>query len=132
MKENKRESTTPTPIIFTQRQHWLDLDLIILMEESGRGSLQIELYHEPLEDGSEAYLRALWVNTSSRERGLATALMQRAEILAIANGCQSLDVAYLNSENALWTRNWFKRIGFKEFASKRTKEGTIHYLRKDL
>lgn len=116
----------------TQTQHWPGFDRVIISDTEMRASVQIEFYNEPCEDGTTAYLYALWVNKDWRDSGYATRLMEEAERIAKERGHKEIVLDYSTWEAPQWVKSWYERRGYEEWRFKSSERGTIYYLKKKL
>ena len=92
-----------------QHQIWLNLERYIIWVFSG--SAQLEIYNEP-RDGVQAYLYALWVDKTKRQKGLASQLLKKAEEVAASRGVKEIYLYWHPAEAPLWTRKWYERNGY--------------------
>ncbi len=100
--------------LITIEQTWHDFDRIIFIDNSHRGSVSLELYREPQEDGCTAFIYGLFVNDGERKRGLATSLLKSAEDEARKRGHKSVVLTWALKDSPQWVLEWYLRNGYKE------------------
>lgn len=94
-------------MVHIQKQTWETMTLYLLTTESG--SVQLEIYDKPYDDGVQAYICKLWVDEKHRRKGIATALLNTAEELARR---ENMDAVYLDWNGRVtprWTLDWYFR-----------------------
>lgn len=60
-----------------------------------------------------AFLWNLSVKRDARYKGVATALMTKAEKVARDAGCEYIYLEWSVTESLPWVRDWFQRLGYK-------------------
>lgn len=112
-----RKSNNPTRInpadISVYRQDWHDFTRFIFC--NGGGSVQIELFKEPIERvNCKALLYALWVDEPVRRQGCASALMDIAEKTAKEMGYSEIALEWSLFDSPYQIFNWYERRGYNE------------------
>lgn len=102
-------------VIHTQRQEWGDYDRYLFATDSAYGSIQLDVSDIPdANTNADAYVYALWVNKEQRKKGIATALLKRAEEKAKQCGCKRIALYWDRRESERYVLNWYKRQGYRE------------------
>ena len=68
------------------------------------------------ENPLDALLYALWVDEPHRRQGAARLLIEAAEREAASHACRSLALEWDRREAAVWTLEWYERLGYEEKA----------------
>ncbi len=102
-----------------QKQHWFDIDRIIVTDEANNASVQLDIFHKDDEKRHEVFkadclLWALWVSNPFRGQGVAKRLMEVAERYAITFGCESVALEYDRRDSEPWVFRWYERLGYEE------------------
>jgi ribosomal protein S18 acetylase RimI-like enzyme len=98
-------------MIIHQVQRWAYRTKHIFMEE--HASVQLELYNKYTEDGTRAYIYALWTDDGFRRRGRAKKLLQLAEEEARTHGYMKVRLDFSSADSADFVLNWYLRNGYK-------------------
>lgn len=111
-----------------QEQTWHDFTRYLIYTDGA--SVQLELYPDASYDTTTAYIYALWVDEPLRRKGLATALMDKAEEIA-REECHKAVVLYWDKEaTPKHVFDWYTRRGYtfkyRDYANNRV------YLQKSL
>lgn len=106
--------------MIAQVQHWNNKDIILLMYKDGSASAQMHLYPEVQNFGGTAWIWDLWVEESSRRKGVARELLNRLERLAKSNGHRSVFLEWEKVNTERWVLDWYLRRGYevKEFGDR--------------
>ncbi len=112
--------------IKVQEQIWSDFTRHLIYTVGG--SVQLEFYDPPADDGTTAYIGNLWVDESHRRKGIATALMDKAEEIARERQHEHVTLfwAILSTPRAIL--EWYERRGYGIYA----RNNNRIYLRKVL
>ncbi len=102
-----------------QKQHWFDIDRVLITDESNNASVQLDIFHKDDEKRHEAYragclLWALWVSPPFQGQGAGKRLIETAEKYAVTFGCKSIALEYDRRDSEEWVRKWYERLGYKE------------------
>lgn len=98
-----------------QYQTWYTLTRVLVFTDDA--SVQLELFKEPQgEFHISAYIFALWVDPSARNRGIATALLDRVEQIAKERGCKSIFLEWDKRDTSTDILEWYERRGYNERA----------------
>ena len=105
-------------MIQTQTQTWADSRRILMWDESGHGSVQLCIPNADVEDNrfrgkADALIYALWVAETFRGHGVATSLLEAAEIEARWLDCRSVCLEWDGREAEEWTLRWYERLGYE-------------------
>ena len=85
--------------IHVQKQTWRRLTRYLLTAEGG--SVLLEIFNEAPCAGMWAYIWALWVEPEHRRKGIAKALLDKAEEIARGAGVDSVWLEW-EKEDAVW------------------------------
>lgn len=102
-----------------QLQHWLSCDRVLITDETRRASVQVDIFKRDdfrRNYRADALLYALWVDEPHRRQGAARLLVEAAEREAASHGCRSLALEWDRREAAVWTLEWYERLGYEEKA----------------
>ena len=119
------------PNISVQKQLWHVCTRYILATPGLSASVQLITNEDfswlPI-PGTDAYICNLWVIPLLRRKGLANALLARAEEVARRNGCKRVSLFWDSRDTPEYVLDWYYRRGYKE----RGFEPFRIYLYKDL
>lgn len=101
-------------MIHIQKQTWETMTLYLLTTEGG--SVQLEIYNEPCDDGVQAYICKLWVEDEHRCKGIATALLNTAEELARREDMNAVYLDWNGRYSPQWTLDWYFRRKYHDVA----------------
>lgn len=102
-----------------QLQHWLSCDRLLITDETRRASVQVDIFKRDdfrRNYRADALLYSLWVDEPHRRQGAARLLIEAAEREAASHGCRSLALEWDRREAAVWTLEWYERLGYEEKA----------------
>ncbi len=101
------------PIEFTVHfQKWKRSVSFKIMESNGYSHVEGHIYnHIP----KVYYHRFLSVTPEEQGKGFGSATLKKAESIAIDNNCHTI---VLVAEKGKWVIDWYKRIGYVEYADK--------------
>lgn len=102
-----------------QLQHWLSYDRVLITDETHHASVQVDIFKRDdfrRNYRADALLYALWVDEPHRRQGAARLLIEAAEREAASHGCRSLALEWDRREAAVWTLEWYERLGYEEKA----------------
>ena len=102
-----------------QLHHWLSCDRLLITDETRRASVQVDIFKRDdfrRNYRADALLYALWVDEPHRRQGAARLLIEAAEREAASHGCRSLALEWDRREAAVWTLEWYERLGYEEKA----------------
>lgn len=119
-----------------QKQHWSDIDRIIITDETNDASVQLDIFHKDDEKRHEVFkadclLWALWVGKPFRRNGAAKRLMEVAESYARTFGCESVALEYDRRDSKHWVFRWYERLGYEEKAFGRYNSLLVKQLTKE-
>ena len=120
-----------TDNIFVQKQSWHASTLHIIATPHLTASVFLytdEDYSWLLIPGTDAYIGNLWVNPSHRRKGLANALLAKAEEVARQNGCKRVALFWDSRDTPEYVLDWYYRCGYKKHKNRQIRI----YLYKDL
>lgn len=90
----------PATATMEQQQTWSEKTRWLIIDSKNRGSVQLELYPEKVEEfGGTAFIYALWVSPQYRRNGVAAMLLARAEQIAAEQGHESVCLEWYESSN---------------------------------
>lgn len=101
-------------MIHIQKQTWETMTLYLLTTEGG--SVQLEIYDKPCDDGVQAYICKLWVEEEHRRKGIATALLNTAEELARRENMAAVYLDWNGRVTPRWTLDWYCRREYDDVA----------------
>lgn len=87
-------------MITIQKQTWAHRTVYLLTTDGG--SVQLDTYTEPLDDGIYAYIHHLWVEEQHRRKGIGKALLNTAEELARSEGKDAVHLDYVGEDTPMW------------------------------
>ena len=96
-------------------QHWRGYDNVILMEIFGGGVINVELCNSGKE--KIAFIHGLYVCEECRNKGLASELLNGAELIARGNGYNEVYLDWKESECHRWVLEWYLRKGYEKSIS---------------
>lgn len=101
-----------------QKQHWFDIDRIIITDEASNAIVQLDIFHK--DDGkrreiymADCLLWSLWVSPPYQGRGAGKHLLQLAEEYARMEDCKSVALEYDRRDSEPWVREWYERLGYE-------------------
>lgn len=95
-----------------QEQTWSDFKRFLILADEG--SVMLEFYDPPTSDGTTAYIGSLWVNEEHRRKGIATALMDKAEELARSNKHKQVTLFWART-TPTEILEWYRRRGYAPY-----------------
>lgn len=96
-------------------QEWTNTHRWVISTDDA--SVQLEIYPKPRgEYKIKAYIWALWVDASSRKKGIATALLQKAEEIATAQGEPFVWLEWDGTDSDHFVLDWYQRHGYNDVA----------------
>lgn len=87
------------------------------------GIVVLDEYHKdycnwrPEIEARDAFLWNLSVKRDARHKGVAKALMAKAEQVARDAGCENIWLEWSETETQPWVRDWFQRLGYEARSS---------------
>lgn len=93
-----------------QEQTWSDFKRHLIYTEGG--SVQLEFYDPPCNDGTTAYIGNLWVDENHRRKGIATALMDKAEEIARTHNHEHVTLFWAEKSTPKAIFEWYKSRGY--------------------
>lgn len=100
-----------------QQQVWSSKTRWLITDTQNRGSVQLELYPEKVEEfGGTAFIYALWVDPQHRRNGVAAMLLNRAEQIAAEQGHSSVCLEWYESDTSHEILDWYMRSGYNDKA----------------
>lgn len=104
-----------------QKQHWHELDRIIITDEARNAIVQLDIFHKGDKGRREIYkadclLGSLWVNPPCQGQGTGNRLMALAENMAREEGCKSVALGWDWRDSGEWVCDWYKRLGYEVIA----------------
>lgn len=100
-------------------QHWHTASRWIISVEGA--SVQLDIFPEPIHDGIKALIWALWVDPGYRRKGLAKALLQKAEEIAKALNEPFVWLEWDSHDTGRDILQWYLRSGYNDIAFSNTK-----------
>ena len=94
-------------MIHIQKQTWEHMTLYLLTTDGG--SVQLEIYDKPCDDGVQAYICKLWVEEEHRRKGIVTALLNTAEELERRENMTAVYLDWNGRVTPRWTLDWYFR-----------------------
>lgn len=101
-------------MIHIQKQTWEHMTLYLLTTDGG--SVQLEIYDKPCDDGVQAYICKLWVDEEYRRKGIGTALLNTAEELARRENMTAVYLDWNGRVTPRWTLDWYFHRGYDDVA----------------
>lgn len=105
----------PATATMEQQQTWSEKTRWLIIDSKNRGSVQLELYPEKVEEfGGTAFIYALWVSPQYRRNGVAAMLLARAEQIAAEQGHESVCLEWYESDTPHEILDWYMRSGYND------------------
>ena len=104
------------------RNRWSWGENIHLICEGGYGHCLLEFK----DDTNWGYICDLVVHPSRQNQGIATALIEKAEILT-KDKCFNLAILYVEKERK-WQKKWYERLGYEVYGE----DDKLYFMRKYL
>ncbi len=106
---------TMNKILRINEQRWKNTHRWIISTKEA--SIILEIYPKPRGDERiKAYIWALWVNPSSRKKGIATELLRKAEEIAKAQKEPFVWIEWDKEDSDRFVLDWYRRLGYDEIA----------------
>ena len=96
--------------IKVQDQTWQDFKRYLIYTDGG--SVVLEFYDPPANDGTTAYIGNLWVDENHRRKGIATALMDKAEEIARTHNYEHVTLFWAEKSTPKAILEWYERRGY--------------------
>lgn len=97
-------------------QNWRDSAIIIMVDEEGRFSVQVEVYKKAeakKQNHTDAYISQLFVQPKERKKRHATRLMEEAENVCRKYHCHTIAVGYDPRNTKPFVQRWYERKGYR-------------------